>query len=387
MPDLWTLSARDVEWYVESDAVLKRGRSYYRSGRVRELRLVAEDHLRARVRGQWEHFYRVEVWTEGEELHSQCSCPYWGVCKHVVAVLLAWLDRREELSQDASVGGRAESLASWMETIPPDLLGDLLLEESRMNSAVEEVLQRWKETLHPERLPRHIALLFRRMSEASPKGIARSEGRIVHLLAWAKTFDPLVAGAIARETLKRAVELRRRRPDVELTAVLTQVVELIQAQAQAFERDPKLAASVLHDMIMLFLLGRASTRALLEPALVAWAERWGRRAEVIAELKRQPLEADTGAYALLAKLCRLEGLLEEYEAARHKSLVSEEDYLELFEHYLRTNYPDRAIRVGEQGIKALGTKASRLAERLAVLYQEWGETARAERLLKRRRSA
>lgn len=387
MPDLWTLSARDIEWYAESDAVLERGRSYYRSGRVRELHLVTQDHLRARVRGQWERFYRIEVWVEEGELHSQCSCPYWGVCKHVVAVLLAWLDRREELCPDAPTGGDMESLAAWMETIPPHLLRDLLLEESRMNSAIEEVLRRWKETLRPERLPQHIALLFRKMSGASSKGIARSEGRIVHLLAWAKTFPPSVAGAIVRETLKRAVEWRRRRPDVELTAILTQVVELLEAQAQAFERDPKLGASVLRDLVTLFLLGRASTRVFLEPALVTWAERWGRRAEVIAELKRQLPEGDTGAYALLAKLCRLEGRLEEYEAARHKSLVSEEDYLELFEHYLRTNYPDRAIRVGEQGIKALGTKASRLAERLAALYQDWGETARAERLLGRRRLA
>ncbi|MCS6816607.1 MAG: SWIM zinc finger family protein [Blastocatellia bacterium] len=386
MPDLRTLSARDIEGYAESDAVVERGRCYHRSGRVQEIQLVTQDHLRARVRGQLERSYRVEVWTEGGELHSQCSCPYWGVCKHVVAVLFAWLDQREELQSGPSAGGQAEALATWVEALPTDLLRDLLLEEIRMNSALEEAFQRWRETLRPERLPHYITLLFRRMFGASSKGIARSERRIAHLLTWAKTFDPEVAGAIVRETFKRTVEFCRRRPDVDPTAILEHALGLIEAKAQAFERDPKLAVSVLRDMVTLFLLGRASTRALLEPRLLALAGRWDRRADVIAELKEHLLEADTGAHALLAKLCRLEGLIEEYETARHKSLVSEEDYLELFDHYLQANYPDRAIRVGEQGIKVLGTKASRLAERLAALYQEWGETARAERLLTRRRS-
>lgn len=337
------------------------------------------------MRGREECAYRVEVWIEDGELYSQCSCPYWGVCKHVVAVLLAWLDRREEIHQDAPAVGHAEPLAAWMETLPPELLRDLLLEESRTNSAVEEALRRWREMLRPERVPHYLALLFRRMSEASSKGIARSERHIVHVLAWAKTFDPAAAGAIARETLKRAVELRRRRPDAELMAVLTQTVELVEAQTRVFEDDPKLAKSILRDTLALFLLGRAPARALLEPALIVWTERWGHRADVIAELKRQLSEADTGAYALLAKLYRREGRIEEYEAARQKSLVSEEDYLELFEHYLQVNYPDRAMRVGERGIRMLGSNASRLAERLAALYEEWGETARAEKLLKRRR--
>jgi hypothetical protein len=385
MPDLWTLSARDIQWYAESDVIVERGRSYYRSGRVHTVELIAQDHLRARVRGQLRRSYRVEVWTEGGELHSQCSCPYWGVCKHVVAALLAWLDQREEWKAKADTRERSPSLAAWMEAIPPDLLRDLLLEEIRTNSAVEEALRRWMDALRPERLPQHIALLFRRMWGASPTGIAQSERRIAHLLAWAKTFDPRTAGILARETLKRAVELRRRRPDVELEMILAQAVDLIHAHAQVFADDPAKATSILRDMVALFLLGRAPTRALVEPPLVAWADRWGRRADVIAALQQHSLEGDAGAYALLAKLCRLEGRIEEYEAARHKSLVSEDDYLELFEHYLRTNYPDRAMRVGEDGVRALGAQAPRLAERLAALYQQWGETTRAERLLKRKR--
>jgi hypothetical protein len=384
MPDLWTLSARDIEWYAQSDTILERGRSYYRSGRVRELHLVSEDRLRARVRGQWERFYRVDVWIEDGEVYSSCTCPYsWGVCKHVVAVLLAWLDRRETLSPRTSTSTETRSLATWLETVPPDVLRDMLQEESRTNSAIEDALRRWRDLLRPERIPTRIIRLFQGLQMASPAGIRRHEEWIVHLLAWAKAFDPGAAAAIARQTLTCAVEMRRARPDVELTAIIAQVLELIEHHADAFAGDRPFTTSVLRNMVELFLLGRATVRALLEPSLLTLSERWSRRADVIAELKKRLLGPDSGAYALLATLCRLEGAIEEYEAAREHSLVSEEDYLELFEHYLATNYPDRAMRVGERGIKALGAKAPRLRERLAALYREWGETARAKRILKR----
>jgi hypothetical protein len=384
MPDFWTLSHRDIEWYAGSDAILERGRSYYRGGRVRELQLVAEDRLQARVRGQQERAYRVEIWIEDQELYSHCSCPYsWGVCKHVVAALFAWLDRREEIGPGRPMGDRAASLAMWLETVPADILRDVLCDESRTNSAVEEALHRWREALRPEHLPARIAHLFRGMLRASQEGLRRNQERIAHLLVWAKTFEPTPAAAIARETLQRALEVRRHRPDAELTPIIAHALELIEHHAEAFGRDPKLATSFVRALTELFLMARVPARALLEPALLKLTERWGRRAEAITVLQEQWLGSDTGAYALLAQLCRLEGRIEEYEAARHKSLVSEEDYMELFDHYLATNYPDRAMRVGEQGIKALGAKAPRLRERLAALYQEWGETARAKRLLKR----
>jgi len=384
MPDLWTLSARDVEWYAGSDAVLERGRSYYRSGRVRELHLASEDRLQARVHGQWERFYRVEVWIEDDEVYSSCTCPYsWGVCKHVIAVLLAWLDRRETLNPNASASEEAGFLMAWLETIPPDVLRDMLLEESRTNSAIEDALRRWRDVLRPERIPTRIVRLFQGMRAASPEGIRRSEEWIVHLLAWAKAFDSGAATAIARQTLTCTVQMRRARPDVELTDIIAQVLELIEHHADTLAGDRQLTTSVLRDAVELFLLGRATTRALLKPSLLKLSERWGRRADVIADLKKRLLGPDVDAYALLAELCRLEGAIEDYEAARERSLVSEEDYLELFEHYRATNYPDRAMRVGERGIKALGAKALRLRERLAALYREWGETARAKRLLKR----
>ena len=70
-------------------------------------------------------------------------------------------------------------------------------------------------------------------------------------------------------------------------------------------------------------------------------------------------------------------LPEEYEAARKKSLITEEDYLELFDHYLGENRSEDAMVIGEKGIKALGSRARSLAERLAALYNEWGEAERA----------
>lgn len=393
MLSLWTLSSRDIEWYVASETILERGRRYYRSGRVLELHLVTQEHLRARVRGQAERFYRVEVWTEGEQFYSQCSCPYsWGVCKHVAAVLFTWLDRREQMAERQSEPQEASSraprrdleepLSAWLERIPPDILRDILLEESRTNSAVEDALWQWKKVLRPERIPERIALLLRAMTAASQEKRKQNEEQIRHLLAWAKTFDSHAAGAIAREMLKRLAELLQRRPDIEVTNLIAPTLELLEHHAEAFLRDGPFVTFLVRHLVRVFLLARPSMRVLMEPALLKWADRWGRRADVIAELTERLVEPDAGAYAVLAKLYYQEGRIEEYEAARQKSLISEEDYLELFDHYLVTNYPDRAMRVGEQGVKLLGAKAPRLAERLAALYREWGESERARKILK-----
>ncbi|MBL8620273.1 MAG: DEAD/DEAH box helicase [Myxococcales bacterium] len=70
----------------------ERGRDYYARGAVRDLEVEAEA-ARATVVGGTR--YRTELAWSGGGLRSRCSCPYdWGtVCKHVVALGLAVLDR------------------------------------------------------------------------------------------------------------------------------------------------------------------------------------------------------------------------------------------------------------------------------------------------------
>lgn len=104
---LSTISLRELA----DDVSFARGEEYFEEGRVHKLE-ATDEGLKARVRGTRD--YRVRFWSEENRLRSSCSCPASGggpVCKHAVAVALAWLSdvsqlgpprkcRRPSLSKD-----------------------------------------------------------------------------------------------------------------------------------------------------------------------------------------------------------------------------------------------------------------------------------------------
>lgn len=61
-----------------------------------------EDTLTAKVQGMYK--YDVKIWTDGSSLRHTCTCPTgYELCKHCVAVGLAWL---KETDSDASANGK-----------------------------------------------------------------------------------------------------------------------------------------------------------------------------------------------------------------------------------------------------------------------------------------
>jgi uncharacterized Zn finger protein len=83
------LSWDDLEQWAGS-RVLSRGQSYQRSHRVQELAQTEGGELVAWVQG--EKRYATLVDFKGGELISTCTCPYGGVCKHAVAVVIEYLE-------------------------------------------------------------------------------------------------------------------------------------------------------------------------------------------------------------------------------------------------------------------------------------------------------
>lgn len=79
-------------------SVYERGRRYFFEGRVQEIK-VEDKKVFGKVQGSHWEPYKVVVSFDADEILAECSCPYeWGTCKHVVAVLLAWL--RERVDED-----------------------------------------------------------------------------------------------------------------------------------------------------------------------------------------------------------------------------------------------------------------------------------------------
>lgn len=66
--------------------IISRGQRYQRSRQVQDLARTSNGGLIAWVLGTNRYATRIE--TEDDELVAACTCPYEGVCKHAVAVVL-----------------------------------------------------------------------------------------------------------------------------------------------------------------------------------------------------------------------------------------------------------------------------------------------------------
>jgi uncharacterized Zn finger protein len=102
------------------EKVYQRGLSYWRGGAVQHPR-VSGTRLEARIQGTTS--YRTWAEMRGKQLITGCSCPYdWGGdCKHIAALLLAWVHAPETFT-------RVEEVSKLLEKLSKEKLIALLLE-------------------------------------------------------------------------------------------------------------------------------------------------------------------------------------------------------------------------------------------------------------------
>ncbi|MBA3946096.1 MAG: SWIM zinc finger domain-containing protein [Herpetosiphonaceae bacterium] len=99
------------EW--AGTTVAARGSSYQRSHRVTGLALTSTGEVIAWVQGTRRYATLIDINEDG--LIADCSCPYAGICKHAVAVLLDYrehLKQQRELSTVSSADLRMHLLAN-----------------------------------------------------------------------------------------------------------------------------------------------------------------------------------------------------------------------------------------------------------------------------------
>lgn len=105
--DLQDLSWSDLESWAGS-RVVSRGKSYHRGKMVKELAISDAGDLVAWVSGSTT--YATRVFIDKGALASVCTCPYYGACKHAVAVILEFLDRIENGKNVAQADEKDERL-------------------------------------------------------------------------------------------------------------------------------------------------------------------------------------------------------------------------------------------------------------------------------------
>ena len=143
------------------------GRSYFEDGAILEPRLQGNT-LKAWCQGSMYQPYRVWVAYSAKGIEeAHCSCPVGGGgrCKHVGALLAAWLDQPDAFRAvedlDASLGqlGKPELIA---------LIQQMLQVQPNLETLVEAALPgggRGRTTIDPDRYRRQIASAFRRVGD------------------------------------------------------------------------------------------------------------------------------------------------------------------------------------------------------------------------------
>jgi uncharacterized Zn finger protein len=90
--DFQDISWADLESWAGS-RVVSRGKSYQRSKLVRDLAITEAGDLLAWISGS--NTYATKVSIDKGAIVSFCTCPYYGACKHAVAVVLEYLHHIE----------------------------------------------------------------------------------------------------------------------------------------------------------------------------------------------------------------------------------------------------------------------------------------------------
>lgn len=114
-------------WSLATPTVFARGREYHQRGAVIELTRTDSGTLWARVQGTEPRPYIVTVAPVGPTgLLWECTCPYFrdqrgDACKHVIAVLLGWVSRRDRsvVRGPVPIARPARRPATWTPTWPP----------------------------------------------------------------------------------------------------------------------------------------------------------------------------------------------------------------------------------------------------------------------------
>ena len=130
--DLIRLKEADVEKLFEP-RIFERGIQYYEQGRV-ERPVVYRKSIMAECRGTQPENYGIRIEVDDGRIVASCTCPYAsGNCKHIAAVLYAWL-KKPSMFTDL---GQAEQLLTRQEK---SALVEMVIDMARYDPGVIYVI-------------------------------------------------------------------------------------------------------------------------------------------------------------------------------------------------------------------------------------------------------
>ncbi|MCD6578895.1 SWIM zinc finger family protein [bacterium] len=104
------LSKIFIKSLVDYPLIYERGVDYFESGMIKKV-IELDNIIKAEVEGSSFNSYKVKIIFDDDKIHYSCSCPFGGVCKHIVAVLLQLENGKNKVKESD------EKLPNWHEKL------------------------------------------------------------------------------------------------------------------------------------------------------------------------------------------------------------------------------------------------------------------------------
>lgn len=255
-----TLQESDIERLVGRRNV-RRGWEYYDDGALVET-FRQESLLKATCIGSSRDPYFVQArFTDNNEMESRCSCPVGqsGNCKHVAALLIAWMERPQAFL----------AAASWESVLDQCNRGELLSIVKRLlaerpemrrlaEAAVKEQSRPAEETAKTVESYRGKVADLVTATPATPAAAAHLAEQLQHIKEVADDWDQQREPADAAALYAAIVDRLSEHPELfapqqtELVALLYDCVEMLSLCLDQLRDDDSARQAVLHTLLSLY---------------------------------------------------------------------------------------------------------------------------------------
>lgn len=234
------ITEEDIEDIADSHSILDRGRTYYRTGKVKFMQ-AERDKITAKIKGNY-GTYTIKISVDGEDdLDYSCTCPYDGSgCKHIVAVLYRWLHEHSEKQKHAELKPATKPVPAvkWNLSLndivqqekPENIISALELVEQNKVSLKQISIDRIRATVKDLGMQFQVLIQkslsswrsgsYMHQCECTHRNTARCQHVLATYLQWLTTTNPQAIPSHYRQDLMNTYQQERFQ---SLVSVLDQI--------------------------------------------------------------------------------------------------------------------------------------------------------------------
>lgn len=369
--------------------VYARGHDYYQAANVSRLSYNPDAGLiSAEVAGA-SGDYDVEVKESGEDIRASCNCPYGGYpCKHVVAVLLSFLNHRREYGNAAQQAkSRQAAIEEQLQKLSKQELVAMVMScAGKYPDFQRELMVRFE----PDR-KQTLKALLKQVSAAFPSIDSRSYStskiakELNHILQSVESAGEEIrievhwaaADSILHELNEYGMD------DEVLENVLLTALENLKNILADNEALASRRREVIQELIDYYNWGNSGMGDAVYDTVMDLCSEEGDFQVVIDKLEPRSRE-NSYIRSLLASLYQMTGNDAAELAVLERELKYGMDYWRLAEHWLRRGSYDKAKTIVEEGIDKGEGRKQELYDFLRQDYEKRGYYAGLSSLLDRK---